>query len=326
MPRPAGGLRVERGRRPLDTVDDAVQATAEGEIQVDETGVEQQGQRLERRVVRADRHDNDGDTVLDGCHHHHAVADLVTAGAVDVVVVDAAVTGDGAHQGIGHLIGEAGRGHVLGHDIVHYLLGTGRPRRRGQVADQDGASAEVDIPEARGREGELECRRTLFHRGAAEHRGDTGEGYVSIGRALDNTTLFVLNQKLMPVPVGIAGELYIGGDGVSTGYLNLPGMTSDRFIQDPFSKDHGSRIYKTGDVVQYLPDGNLIYLNRADNQVKIRGFRIEPGEIESVIAKYEGVKENVVITRVDGHGEKILAAYCVTDKNPGFNETELRSI
>ncbi len=152
----------------------------------------------------------------------------------------------------------------------------------------------------------------------------TGEGYVSIGRALDNTTLFVLNQKLMPVPVGIAGELYIGGDGVSTGYLNLPGMTSDRFIQDPFSKDHGSRIYKTGDVVQYLPDGNLIYLNRADNQVKIRGFRIEPGEIESVIAKYEGVKENVVITRVDGQGEKILVAYYVTDKNQGLNETELR--
>jgi thioesterase domain-containing protein/acyl carrier protein len=152
----------------------------------------------------------------------------------------------------------------------------------------------------------------------------TGEGFAAIGRPLDNTSLYVLNSKMVPVPVGVAGELFIGGEGLSTGYLNLPEMTRERFIPNPFSPDPESRLYRTGDLVQYFPDGNLVFLNRADSQVKIRGFRIELGEIESAIAGFGGVRENVVIAREDSQGVKTLVAYCVTADSSGLNEAALR--
>jgi len=151
-----------------------------------------------------------------------------------------------------------------------------------------------------------------------------GEGYVPIGRPVDNTKLYVLNQKLMPVPVGVAGELFIGGAGVSMGYLNLNEMTNERFIPDPFSHDPDARIYKTGDLVHYFPDGTLMYLNRVDLQVKIRGYRIELGEIESAISKFTGIKENAVVVHTDEQSEKVLVAYCVIDDGTELNETELR--
>lgn len=152
----------------------------------------------------------------------------------------------------------------------------------------------------------------------------TGEGYVPIGRPLDNTTLYVLNKRLMPVPIGIAGELYIGGDGVSPGYLNLPNITDERFIPNPFGNNPEERIYKTGDMVQYFDDGNLVFLNRVDFQVKIRGFRIELGEIESAISRVETIKNNVVIVREDTPGDKKLVAYIIMKEifEPDF--TELR--
>ena len=152
----------------------------------------------------------------------------------------------------------------------------------------------------------------------------SGEGYVPIGRPIDNTTVYVLNPELVPVPVGIAGELYIGGEGVSTGYLNLPEMTTERFFPNPFSMNPDSRIYKTGDLVQYFPDGNLVFLNRVDLQVKIRGFRIELGEIESVISHFKGIKENVVIVREDAQGEKMLVAYYVPEIASGIDESDLK--
>jgi amino acid adenylation domain-containing protein len=151
-----------------------------------------------------------------------------------------------------------------------------------------------------------------------------GEGYVPIGRPVDNTKLYVLNQRLMPVPIGVAGELFIGGDGVSKGYLNLNEMTNERFIPDPFSNDPDARIYKTGDLVHYFPDGTLMYLNRVDLQVKIRGYRIELGEIESAISKFTGIKENAVVVYTDEQSEKVLVAYCVIDNGTALNETELR--
>ena len=151
-----------------------------------------------------------------------------------------------------------------------------------------------------------------------------GEGYVPIGRPVDNTKIFVLNKKLMPVPIGVAGELYIGGDGVSKGYLKLNEMTNERFISDPFSTNPDDRIYKTGDLVHYFPDGTLMYLNRVDLQVKIRGYRIELGEIESAISKFTGIKENAVVVRTDEQSEKVLVAYCVIDNGTALNETELR--
>jgi amino acid adenylation domain-containing protein len=152
----------------------------------------------------------------------------------------------------------------------------------------------------------------------------TGDGYVELGRPLDNTLLYVLNSKRVPVPMGIPGELYIGGEGVSLGYLNLPEMTSERFIKDPVGIDPGMRFYKTGDLVQYLPDGTVAFLNRIDFQVKIRGFRIELGEIESVISQVKGIKENVVIVREDASGEKMLVAYYTREMEPDVSHKEIR--
>jgi acyl carrier protein len=154
----------------------------------------------------------------------------------------------------------------------------------------------------------------------------TGEGYVPIGKPIDNTVVYVLNSSLVPVPAGIAGELFIGGAGVSSGYLNLPDMTRDRFIPDPFSNAPDARLYKSGDLVRYAADGTLTFLNRLDSQVKIRGFRIELGEIESVLSQVDGIKENVVVAREDGSGGKFLAAYYVLRPGSVTDDPEIRRI
>jgi amino acid adenylation domain-containing protein len=152
----------------------------------------------------------------------------------------------------------------------------------------------------------------------------TGDGYVELGRPLDNNFLYVLNSRKVPVPIGVPGELYIGGEGVSLGYLNLPEMTRDRFIPDPFGPDPSKLFYRTGDLVQYLPDGTVAFLNRIDFQVKIRGFRIELGEIESILSQVKGIKENVVIVRQDSSGEKMLLAYYITEGKTDLTHKELR--
>jgi len=151
-----------------------------------------------------------------------------------------------------------------------------------------------------------------------------GDGYVPIGRPIDNTYVYVLNPKRFPVPIGIPGELYIGGVGVSPGYLNLPEMTNERFIPDPFIDNPEARIYRTGDLVQYFPDGNLVFLNRVDSQVKIRGFRIELGEIESVLAQYHAIKDIVVIAREDTPGDKKLIAYIILKETEEAGLSDLR--
>jgi amino acid adenylation domain-containing protein len=137
------------------------------------------------------------------------------------------------------------------------------------------------------------------------------ERAIPIGKPIFNTTLFILGKHLDLLPVGVVGELYIGGVGLARGYLNRPELTAEKFIKNPF--DPHSRLYKTGDLARYLPDGNIEYLGRIDNQVKIRGFRIELGEIEAVLAQHPDVQEAVVIARED---EPRLVAYIVSDLIP----------
>lgn len=130
-----------------------------------------------------------------------------------------------------------------------------------------------------------------------------------IGRPIANTRIYVLDKNMQPLPVGVPGEMLIGGAGVARGYLNRPELTAERFIKDPFSDKPGDRLYRTGDLVRYLPDGNIEFMGRTDFQVKFRGFRVEPGEIERVIDQHPSVRESVVLLREDVPGQKFLAAY-----------------
>jgi acyl-CoA synthetase (AMP-forming)/AMP-acid ligase II/acyl carrier protein len=152
-----------------------------------------------------------------------------------------------------------------------------------------------------------------------------GEGIVNIGRHLDNNFMYVLNSARVPVPAGVPGELYIGGDSVSPGYVNRPELTAERFLPDPFSDEPGATMYRSGDLVKYLPDGRLAFLNRIDSQVKIRGFRIELGEIETVLSQYPGIRENVVMVRKDEAGDNMLAAYFTCEGNAPTGPQDLRT-
>ncbi len=136
-------------------------------------------------------------------------------------------------------------------------------------------------------------------------------GNIPVGRPIANTQLYILDKNLQPVPIGVVGELYIAGAGVARGYLNRPELTQEKFISNPFSQEEEARLYKTGDLGRYLPDGNIEYLGRIDHQVKIRGFRIELGEIETVVSQHPSVLQTVVIAREDVSGNKRLVAYVV---------------
>jgi hypothetical protein len=148
---------------------------------------------------------------------------------------------------------------------------------------------------------------------------------IPIGRPIANTQLFLLDPHLQPVPTGVRGELYIGGDGLARGYLNMPTLTAERFIPHPFSAAPGARLYKTGDMARYLPDGTIEFLGRIDHQIKLRGFRIELGEIEAALKHYPGIQEALVVAREESTGEKWLAAYVVSAQQPGPAVPELRS-
>jgi len=163
---------------------------------------------------------------------------------------------------------------------------------------------------------------------SAVSRIEQGDDPVSIGRPIDNTLIYILDANLQPVPEGTAGELYIGGAGLSSGYLKRPELTEEKFIPNPFhcpfKITNSHLIYRTGDMARYLPDGKIQVLGRMDHQVKIRGFRIELGEIEAAISRHPAVREVVVMAREVSGGDNRLAAYIVFENTEKPLNADLR--
>jgi acyl carrier protein len=162
--------------------------------------------------------------------------------------------------------------------------------------------------------------------GSSWHQVETLREFIKvpIGSPINNVRIYLLDQHLNPVPIGVGGEVHIGGLGQARGYYNRFDLTAEKFIPDPFSREDGGRLYKTGDLARYLPNGNMEFIGRIDQQVKIRGFRIELGEIESILQEYKGIKDAVVILRDDTPGNQRLVAYLINEDGVSIEFVKLR--
>jgi amino acid adenylation domain-containing protein len=165
---------------------------------------------------------------------------------------------------------------------------------------------------------------TTYYPVSADH--DFTCSTIPIGRPIGNTTTYILDDKLRPVPSGIVGRLYTGGAGLALGYVNRPELTEERFIKNPFSESSNARLYDTGDLAKYLPDGNIVFAGRQDHQVKIRGFRIELGEIETKLRSHPAVKQCAVLGREDTPGYKQLVAYLIPNLDSEIAETQTEKL
>ena len=172
--------------------------------------------------------------------------------------------------------------------------------------------------------GPTECSDDVTHY-VISQEPEQGRRSIPIGRAIPNMRLYVLDRQLEPLPIGVSGELYVGGIGVGRGYLGDEQRTKGAFVPDPFVPEGGARLYKTGDIARYLPDGNLEFLGRVDSQVKLRGLRIELGEIEAVLNQHPAVREAVVVVREEEPGKQRLVAYVVLHQGQGTLAEELKS-
>ena len=148
----------------------------------------------------------------------------------------------------------------------------------------------------------------------------------SIGRPIENTQVYIVDEQLKSVPAGAPGEVLIGGAGVARGYLDLPELTAERFVTDPFSNDPCARLYRTGDLARFLPDGQIAFMGRMDEQIKIRGYRIEPQEIAAVLDRYSGIQASCVSVYGDDSGERRLVAYVVPAADTRLSPSELRKL
>jgi amino acid adenylation domain-containing protein len=160
---------------------------------------------------------------------------------------------------------------------------------------------------------------------SAVHQIQSAEAPILIGRPIANTQMYILDARLQPVPHGVTGELYIGGIGLARGYLNRPQLDNEKFVENPFVAEDDTRLYKTGDLARYQPDGCIECLGRIDDQVKLRGFRIELGEVESVLREHPAVEDACAVIREDDLGDPRLVAYIVITRNAAFAVDELRA-
>ncbi|WP_327745264.1 amino acid adenylation domain-containing protein [Streptomyces europaeiscabiei] len=237
---------------------------------------------------------------------------LVSGGCVRLAGLDEGVVGSFVKVTPSHLplLESAG-------DVVSGTLVIGGEALRGEaLASWRAAHPGVRVVNAYGpTEATVNCAEFVLEPGV-----ETPSGAVPIGRPFWNTRMYVLDAGLRPVPVGVAGELYVSGVVLARGYLDRPGLTAERFVADPFTTGTGTagggRMYRTGDVVRWRADGQLEYVGRADDQVKVRGFRIELGEVQSVLSSYPLVVAAAVVVREDRPGDKRLVAYVVGDVDP----------
>ncbi|WP_190127210.1 amino acid adenylation domain-containing protein, partial [Streptomyces inusitatus] len=235
-----------------------------------------------------------------------APAGLVDGEALAGLVGVHGVTGMFMSSGLFGVLAEESPGALAG---VSDVLTGGDVMAAGAVAAVRGACPGLTVRHVYG-----PTETTVFVTVHTVEPGAVAAEVLPIGRPMDNTKLFVLDEFLRPVPVGVNGELYVSGAGLARGYGGRPGLTAERFVASPF--EVGVRMYRTGDLVRWTAGGEVVFAGRADAQVKIRGFRVEPGEIEAVLATHESVGQVAVVVREDRPGDKRLVAYVVPAATP----------